>query len=109
MVVKPIDDLWGISTYIKHMSGNLQTAALAVPTDELLAVADSLGCVGVSNVKMLGTEFIVDLTETHDGLFDTVQLFMSDALHWMSISFTDTDKAVDEALAKKATCLNELL
>lgn len=108
IMVKPVDDINYVPDYISHLAGNLQTVGLAVPPAEILGIADRLGVQGVTNIKMLGTEYIVDLMECHDGLFNTAQMFMSDDLRWLNVSYTDTDQAIEEALRIKETTLANL-
>ena len=55
----------------------------------------------------IGTEYTIDITEPHDGIFDFVQSYMSDELRWMSIAFNDTDAAISDALEMKETCLGQ--
>jgi len=105
VIVKPIDDLRNVANYVAHLSGNLQTAGMAIPSNKILAFADELGNAGVTNFKIIGTEYTIDLSEPHDGIFDTLQMFMSDGLRWTSISFSDTDAAIEAALMMKAECL----
>lgn len=105
VTVKPIDDLSKVAGYVGHLSDNLQTAGLAVPTDLLLEFSEGLGDVGVTNFKIIGTEYLIDLAEPHDGIFDTQQLFMSDDLRWTSLGFSDSDAAIEAALQMKANSL----
>jgi hypothetical protein len=46
--------------------------------------------------------------ECHDGLFNTAQMFMSDDLRWLNVSYTDTDRAIEEALRIKEVTLAKL-
>jgi len=64
-----------------------------------------LGNASVTNFKIIGTEYMIDLSEPHDGIFDTLQMFMSDGLRWTSIGFSDTDVAIEVALKIKSECL----
>ncbi|MCP4660945.1 MAG: hypothetical protein GY856_36555 [bacterium] len=48
------------------------------------------------------------MTEPHDGVFNTVQPSMTDGLRWMSVNFTDTDKAIESTLGVKAEALRQL-
>jgi hypothetical protein len=108
IIVKPVDDIGTVPQHVGHLARNLQTVGLAVPGDEVLEMADRLGAAGVTNIKMLGREFTLRLTEPHDGLFDTVQPFMSDGLRWVHVSFSDTGAEIDRALSEKAACLESL-
>jgi Acyl-CoA reductase (LuxC) len=108
VIVKPIDDLGNVVRYVEHLSGNLQTVGLAVPTNALLEFSDQLGQAGATNFKIVGTEYLIDLVEPHDGVFDTLELFTSDGLRWTSIGFSDTDAAIESALKMKADCLAEV-
>jgi hypothetical protein len=108
VIVKPVDDIGAVPQYVSRLARNLQTVGLAVPGDEVLEIADQLGAAGVTNVKMVGREFTLRLSEPHDGLFDTVQPFMSDGLRWVHVSFTDTEAEIDRALREKAGCLSSL-
>jgi hypothetical protein len=108
VVVKPIDDLGNVAGYVEHLSGNLQTVGMAVPSDKILEFANELGHAGVTNFKIIGTEYMVDLSEPHDGIFDTLQMFLSDGLRWTGIGFSDTDAAIEAALKVKADCLATL-
>jgi hypothetical protein len=76
-----------------------------VPTSMLLDLSEQLGEAGVTNFKIIGTEYLINLAEPHDGIFDTIQLFLSDNLRWTSIGFSDTDAAIEVALKMKADCL----
>jgi len=107
-IVKPVDDIRRVPEYVKHLSQNLQTVGLAVPTDTVLEISEELGNSGVTNIKIVGMEHTIDIIEPHDGIFDAVQMFMSDGLRWASIGFTDTDKAIDSALKIKSDCLKNL-
>ncbi len=98
IVVKPVADLDKVPRYVRPLGANLQTAGLAVPTERLLPLADELGAVGATNIKMIGTEYIVGLDEPHDGIFDTLVLTRSDALRWTHIAFRDTNQALTAAL-----------
>ena len=108
VIVKPVDDLKEIPGCIAHLSGNLQTAGLAIPSDTLLAHCQELGAAGVTNFKIIGTEYTLNISEPHDGIFDTVQLFMSDRLRWSSIGFSDTDQAIEGAKKLKTSSLEAL-
>ena len=108
VIVKPVDDINSVPQYISHLAGNLQTVGLAVPPGDILDIADQLGAQGVTNIRMLGTEYVIDLLECHDGLFNTAQMFMSDDLRWLNVRYTDTDQAVEEALRIKETTLANL-
>lgn len=103
IVVKPVADLDEVPRYVRPFGANLQTVGLAVPTERLLPLADQLGAVGATNLKMLGTEYIVGLDEPHDGIFDTLRLTRSDALRWTHIAFRDTDQALKSALHENRT------
>ncbi len=105
VIVKPVDDVRHIPRYVKHLSENLETVGLAVPAGNLLDIAEMLGAVGATNIKLVGTEYILNVTDTHDGVFNTVQPYMSDNLRWTSLNFSDTDQAIDNALKMKADCL----
>ena len=108
VMVKPIDDIRHVPEYVKHLAQNLQTVGLCVPTDTILEVSDELCNVGVTNVKIVGMEHTIDIIEPHDGLFDIAQMFLSDGVRWTSIGFSDTDKALDDALRVKNDCLRSL-
>lgn len=108
VIVKPIGDIRDIPKMVGHLSKNLQTVGLAVPSSDIVEIANNLGNVGATTFKIIGTEFSIDLKEPHDGIFDTVQMYMSDNLRWTSISFSDTDKAIDRALSEKSDCLSNL-
>jgi len=108
VMVRPIDEIRDVPRYVEHLSGNLQTVGLAVPTEDLLEMADRLGTAGVTNLKMVGTEYTLDLSEPHDGIFDTVQLVMSDGLRWVNLSFSDTDRAIEDALMIEESSLAAL-
>jgi hypothetical protein len=105
VVVKPIENLSDVPSHVVHLAGNLQTVGLAVPTSILLDLSEQLGEAGVTNFKIIGTEYLINLAEPHDGIFDTIQLFLSDNLRWTSIGFSDTDAAIEVALKMKADCL----
>ncbi|GEM_PF-5826735 len=108
VIIKPVEDVREVPGHVRHLAGNLQTVGLAVPTSELLEVADLLGEAGVTNIKIPGTEHTIDLAEAHDGYFDTVQITMEDGLRWVTIGFTDTDRAIGETLHTKNTCLERV-
>lgn len=108
VAVKPVDDIRSVPHHIGHLSHNLQTVGLAVPSEDILQVSDGLGAAGVTNIKIVGTEYTIDLAEPHDGLFDFAQSSMTDELRWTSISFSDTDDAIQGALEMKKTCLGQL-
>ncbi len=108
VIVKPIDDIRQIPGYVRHMSEHLETVGLAVPTGDLLDIADELGAVGATNIKPVGTEYILNVTDTHDGIFNTVQPYMSDSLRWTSLNFSDTNLAIENALRMKEDCLRQL-
>jgi hypothetical protein len=108
VIVKPVDDLRNIAGYVEHLAGNLQTAGLAILNSKIIEIGEELGRAGVTNFKTIGMEFMLDLSEPHDGLFDTLQTFMSDDLRWTSIGFIDTDTAIEAALKMKAACLAAL-
>ena len=108
VVIKPVSDIWAVPRYAAHLNGHLQTVGVAVPRPDILDMADRLGALGATNVRMLGTEYILDLAECHDGVFNTAQMFMSDNLRWLNISFSDTDAAIADALRLKSRTLAQL-
>jgi hypothetical protein len=105
VIVKPVDDIQDVPNHVAHLSGNLQTVGLALPSQELTEYADQLGRAGVTNFKALGTEYTIDINDPHDGIFDIVQMYWSDALRWTCLAFTDTDQALDAARQLKADSL----
>ncbi|MBN1965260.1 MAG: hypothetical protein JW910_11490 [Anaerolineae bacterium] len=108
VMIKPVKSFRDVPLYVEHLGGHLQTVGLAVPYNELPGIADRLGARGATNVRMLGTEYVLDLAECHDGLFNTAQMFMTDNLRWLSASYFDTEHAIMDALAFKAASLNTL-
>ncbi len=77
VMVKPLADIADVPRHAQHLNGHLQTVGLAVPSQHIPEMADRLGALGATNVVMLGAEYILDLAECHDGIFNTAQMFMS--------------------------------
>ncbi len=76
---------------------------LHVKQSAIVTMASKWWRVGPTNLKMLGTEYIVGLDEPHDGIFDTLRLTRSDTLRWTHIAFRDTDEALKAALHENRT------
>jgi hypothetical protein len=71
---------------------------LAVPTGQLLELAERLGAAGATNIKVVGTEYLIGEQEPHDGIFDALRLSASDGLRWAAVNFNDTERAIAAAL-----------
>ena len=98
IVVKPLDAVEHVVDRVSWLSGNLQTVGLAVPTGQLLELAERLGAAGATNIKVVGTEYIIGEQEPHDGIFDALRLSASDGLRWAAVTFGDTERAIATAL-----------
>lgn len=109
IIVKPVEAIEHVADRVRWLSGNLQTVGVAVPTGQLLVLAERLGAAGATNIKIVGTEYIIDGREPHDGIFDTLRLSASDDLRWVTVGFSDTERAIMAALeanrnAAQAVC-----
>jgi len=98
IVVKPLDAVEQVVDRVRWLSGNLQTVGLAGPTGQLLELAERLGADGATNIKVVGTEYLIGEQEPHDGIFDALRLSASDGLRWTAVNFSHTERAIAAAL-----------
>ena len=73
--VKPIADIMDIPKIVKPLNQFLQTVGIAIPNKRLLAFADVMGDVGVTNFRTISSMTLQKPWEPWDGRFPLNELF----------------------------------
>ncbi len=105
--VKPIVDIMEIPQKVKPLGAFLQTVGVAIPQDRLLAFADAIGEVGVTNIRTVSGMTLQKAWEPWDGRFPLQELFEHDGVHWTSIDTKDIDAEIKNVLKRKRTIVPE--
>jgi hypothetical protein len=105
--IKPIVDIMELPRKVKPLGSFLQTVGVAIPQDRLLAFADAMGQIGVTNVRTVSGMTLQKAWEPWDGRFPLQELFEHDGVHWISIDTKDIDAEIKNALKRKRTIVPE--
>ncbi len=105
--IKPIVDIMELPRKVKPLGSFLQTVGVAIPQDRLLAFADAMGQIGVTNVRTVSGMTLQKAWEPWDGRFPLQELFEHDGVHWVSIDTKDIDAEIKNALKRKRTIVPE--
>jgi hypothetical protein len=107
--VKPIDDIMGLPQKVEPLRSFLQTVGVAIPQDRLLAFADEMGRVGVTNLRTISAMTLQKAWEPWDGRFPLQELFEHDGVHWVSIDTKDINTEIQNALKRKRSIVEKRL
>lgn len=99
--VKPLADIMELPQRVKPLGSFLQTVGVAIPQHRLLAFADAMGHVGVTNVRTISGMTLQKAWEPWDGRFPLQELFEHDGIHWVSIDTKNIDAEIKKALHRK--------
>lgn len=105
--VKPVIDIMDLPQKVKPLGAFLQTVGVAIPQNRLLAFADAMGAVGVTNIRTISSMTLQKAWEPWDGRFPLQELFEHDGVHWTSIDTKDIDAEIKNALKRKRTIVPE--
>ncbi|MCD1295274.1 hypothetical protein CUJ83_09710 [Methanocella sp. CWC-04] len=94
--VMPVDRIEDIIPRFMPWKEYLQTAGIAIPDDRLLKIADKMGKVGFSNLRIVGTVPLPRLGEAWDGNFPVYEFYIPDSVHWVSINAGNMEKEITE-------------
>ncbi|DAC72600.1 MAG TPA: hypothetical protein DSN98_04500 [Thermoplasmata archaeon] len=107
--IKPIADIMGLPAQVKSLGSFLQTVGVAIPKQRLIAFADAMGQIGVTNIRTISSMTLQKAWEPWDGRFPLQELFEHDATHWVSIDTRDIDAEIKSALQRKRSIVDESL
>lgn len=107
--VKPVDDIMQIPKLVRPLGQFLQTVGVAIPNTRLIPFADAIGEAGATNIRAISSMTLQKPWEPWDGRFPLHELFEHDNIRWVSISTTDIDKEIKEALERKRTIVDSRL
>ena len=105
--VKPIADIMDIPKIVKPLNQFLQTVGIAIPNKRLLAFADVMGDVGVTNFRTISSMTLQKPWEPWDGRFPLNELFELDGIRWVSINTSNIDKDIKMALERKREMIDK--
>ncbi len=105
--IKPVSDIMVIPQMVRPLSSFLQTVGVAIPQDRLLAFADALGQIGVTNFRTISGMTLQKAWEPWDGRFPLQELFEHDGIHWVSIDTKDIDAEIKSALQRRLSIINK--
>jgi hypothetical protein len=92
---------------VEPLGSFLQTIGVAIPQNRLLAFADAMGRVGVTNLRTVSGMTLQKAWEPWDGRFPLQELFEHDGVHWVSIDTKDIDAEIKNALQRKRKIVDE--
>jgi hypothetical protein len=99
--IKPMNDIMHLPQMVKPLGSFLQTVGVAIPQHRLLAFADAMGQVGVTNIRTVSGMTLQKAWEPWDGRFPLQELFEHDGVHWTSVDTKDVDAEIQKALLRK--------
>lgn len=105
--IKPVSDIMVIPQMVRPLSSFLQTVGVAIPQNRLLAFADALGQVGVTNFRTISGMTLQKAWEPWDGRFPLQELFEHDGIHWVSIDTKDIDSEIKSALQRRLSIIKK--
>ncbi len=105
--IKPIVDIMDLPQKVKPLGAFLQTVGVAIPQKRLLAFADAMGEVGVTNLRTVSGMTLQKAWEPWDGRFPLQELFEHDGVHWTSIDTNDINAEIKNALKRKRAIVPE--
>ena len=105
--VKPISDIMELPARVEPLGSFLQTIGVAIPQNRLLAFAEAMGRVGVTNLRTVSGMTLQKAWEPWDGRFPLQELFEHDGIHWVSIDTKDIDAEIKNALQRKRKIVDE--
>lgn len=106
--VKPIADIMDLPAKVRPLSSFLQTVGVAIPQDRLIAFADAMGQVGVTNMRTVSGMTLQKAWEPWDGRFPLQELFEHDGIHWTSIDTKDMEKEIQRVLKRKRSIVKDI-
>jgi hypothetical protein len=104
--VKPVNDIMEIVPIIKPLGQFLQTVGVAIPNNRLITFANTIGEIGVSNIRTISNMTLQKSWEPWDGRFPLHELFEHDNIRWVSINTTNIDKDIKTSLERKRIIVN---
>ena len=107
--VKPVNDIMEIPKLVKPIGKFLQTVGVAITNDRLIPFANSVGEVGVTNIRTISSMTLQKAWEPWDGKLPLNELFEQDYIRWVSIDTNDIDKEIKTALKRKRSIVDKPL
>lgn len=105
--VKPIDDIMEIRERVRPVQSYLQTVGMAIPMERLLPLADHLGHLGATNIRVVGEMTIPKPWESWDGALLIGELLWQDSVSWLSINTRDVEQEIDISLERKRAVVGQ--
>lgn len=74
----------------------LQTAGVAIGNNRVQKLAEQMGKIGFSNIRIAGTVALPRLGEAWDGYYPIYEFFIPDSIHWTSINTVNFENEIKE-------------
>lgn len=99
--VYPIKDINGIINLLKPWREYLQTVGVAIPTKHVFSLANKLGKIGVSNIRVVGTVTLPRLGESWDGYYPLLEFMLEEEyVDWLSINAMNIESEIKKLSSK---------